>query len=261
MEIFYSKDVDGGLCRLDAEESGHCVRVLRHRVGDEIAVIDGEGSLMRCRLVDDSPKGAVAEVVSTEQDWGGHPYRLHLAVCPTKNLDRYEWFAEKACEVGVDEISPIVGEHSERRVLKTARLEKILISAAKQSLKGRIPAIRELQSVSDFIRQYGAPAGEASGVACGEANGGVSGEAGGTLRLIAYCFENKEVPRVSIKEVLERSEARDIIIMIGPEGDFSPEEARLAVSRGFIPVHLGTSRLRTETAAVTAAQAAYFRFM
>ncbi len=238
MEIFYSKNIDGNLCRLDAEESGHCLRVLRHRRGDEIAVIDGEGCLMRCRIVDDSPKCAVAEIIETVSDWGGHPYRLHLAVCPTKNMDRYEWFAEKACEVGVDEITPIVGEHSERRVFKGNRIEKILISAAKQSLKGRIPKLSEPLSVKDFVR----------------------GAEGG-LKLIAYCFEDETHPRISIREALEASDAKDIIVMIGPEGDFTREEAALAMECGFIPVHLGASRLRTETAALTAAEAVYFHFL
>ncbi len=256
MEIFYCKDIDGNLCRLDAEESGHCVRVLRHRRGDEISVIDGEGCLMRCRLVDDSPKGAVAEIVETTNDWGGHPYRLHLAVCPTKNMDRYEWFAEKACEVGVDVITPIIGEHSERRVFKGERVRKILVSAAKQSLKGRIPELAEPLSVKDFVRA-GAPAGEEG---AGPAEGAAAG-APGTLRLIAYCFEDESHPRVSIREALEASDAKDIIVMIGPEGDFSREEATLAMECGFIPVHLGASRLRTETAALTAAEAVYFHFM
>ncbi len=239
MELFYSRDIQGGICRLDQDESGHCVKVLRHRAGDEISVIDGCGTLYRCRIISDSPKGVEAAVVSHENDWGGHPYRLHLAVCPTKNNDRYEWFAEKACEIGLDELSPVIGEHSERRVLKTARIEKVLISAAKQSLKASVPSVNEPVSVKEFILNASKDA----------------------LRLIAYCFEDERVPRRSIKEVLDSSEAKEIIVMIGPEGDFSKAEAELALKQGFIPVHLGTSRLRTETAALTAASAAYFRYM
>ena len=239
MELFYSRDIQGGICRLDQDESGHCIKVLRHRCGDEISVIDGCGTLYRCRIISDSPKGVEAAVVSHENDWGGHPYRLHLAVCPTKNNDRYEWFAEKACEIGLDELSPVIGEHSERRVLKTARIEKVLISAAKQSLKASVPSVKEPVSVKEFILNASKD----------------------TLRLIAYCFEDDRVPRRSIKEVLDSSEAKEIIVMIGPEGDFSKAEAELALEQGFIPVHLGTSRLRTETAALTAASAAYFRYM
>ena len=241
MELFYSKDIEGGICRLDQDESGHCVRVLRHRSGDEISVIDGCGTLYRCRITSDSHKGVEAVVLESTEDWGVHPYRLHLAVCPTKNNDRYEWFAEKACEIGFDVLSPVIGEHSERRVLKTVRVEKILVSAAKQSLKAAVPTVNEPVSVKEFIKSH-------------------SNE-DGTLKLIAYCFEDENVPRRSIKEVLSGYEGKDIIVMIGPEGDFSAAEAEMALEAGFIPVHLGASRLRTETAALTAASAAYFRYM
>lgn len=248
MELFYSRDIEGGICRLDKDESGHCVKVLRHRVGDEISVIDGCGTMHRCRITSDSPKGVEAMVLEETPDWGGHPYRLHMAVCPTKNNDRYEWFVEKACEIGLDEVSPVIGEHSERRVFKTARVEKILVSAAKQSLKGAVPMVHEPVSVKEFIE--------------GMVGSGADGNgAGGSLKLIAYCFEDKRVPRRSITEVLSGYEGRDIIVLIGPEGDFSRAEAELAIQNGFIPVHLGESRLRTETAALTAVAAAYFRYL
>lgn len=240
MELFYSREIEGGICRLDKDESGHCIKVLRHRCGDEIAVIDGCGTLFRCRITSDSPKGVEAMVLGSEENWGAHPYRLHLAVCPTKNNDRYEWFAEKACEMGFDELSPIIGDHSERRILKTARVEKILVSAAKQSLKAAVPVVHEPVSVKDFITAYSTSSG---------------------IKLIAYCFEDENIPRKSIKDVLEESEAEEIIVMIGPEGDFSREEAQMALEAGFIPVHLGASRLRTETAALTAAASVYFHNM
>lgn len=239
MELFYSTDIEGSVCRLDADESGHCVKVLRHRTGDEISVIDGCGTLYHCRIVSDKHKGVEAVIMSSEENWGSHPYRLHLAVCPTKSNDRYEWFAEKACEIGFDELSPVIGEHSERKVLKTARVEKVLISAAKQSLKASVPKVNEPVSVKEFILN-------------------ASEEA---LKLMAYCFEDERVPRRSIKEVLDQNDGREIIVMIGPEGDFSKAEAEMALENGFIPVHLGSSRLRTETAALTAASAAYFRYM
>lgn len=316
MEIFYTENIEGNVCRLDADESAHCIRVLRHRCGDAISVIDGRGNLMKCRIVSDSPKGAEAEIMETLPDWGGHPYRLHLAVCPTKNNDRYEWFAEKACEIGADTIIPIIGEHSERKVFKTARIEKILVSAAKQSLKGGVPAVLGPMTVRDFIMEYGdipdntgkisGDTGEThSGNICRPVKPDESGHTGtsnmirpfegnGALRLIAYCFEDGSRPRISIKKALEALSCnskpgnpytacfpapqagtpipdkpgtssgkilRDICIMIGPEGDFSREEAALAISYGFIPVHLGASRLRTETAAVTAAEAVYFHYM
>lgn len=249
MELFFSRDIEGGICRLDQDESGHCIKVLRHRSGDEISVIDGMGTLYLCRITSDSHKGVEAVVLDSEQGWGSHPYRLHLAVCPTKNNDRYEWFAEKACEIGFDELSPVIGEHSERKVLKAQRVEKILVSAAKQSLKAVVPVVNEPVSVKEFI------------VGAGNSRTEVSGNDPHVLKLIAYCFEDESMPRISIKEALEGFGGTDVIVMIGPEGDFSDEEARMALEAGFIPVHLGASRLRTETAAVTAAAAVYFRYM
>lgn len=234
MEIFYSKQVSGGICRLDEEESGHCVKVLRHREGDEIFVIDGEGTLYTCRIIDASPKAAEAQILREEPDWGAHPYWLQMAVCPTKNLDRYEWFAEKATELGIDEIVPVIGEYSERKVFKTERLRRILLSASKQSLKGAIPEVAEPLSVRQFIESADPDA----------------------LRLICCCFEG-EVPRRSVNDVLKETGADRIIVLIGPEGDFSRDEAALAIEKGFIPVHLGPSRLRTETAALTAVEAVY----
>ena len=241
MELFYSRDIEGGICCLDQDESGHCIKVLRHRSGDEISVIDGCGTLYRCRITADSPKRVEAMVLDYVENWGGHPYRLHLAVCPTKNNDRFEWFAEKACEIGFDVLSPVFGDHSERKVLKTSRVEKILVSAAKQSLKAAVPQVNEPVSVKEFIKE-----------ASGDSE---------SLKLIAYCFEDQRVPRRSIKEVLNSFEGTDITVMIGPEGDFSRAEAEAALAAGFIPVHLGESRLRTETAALTAAASVYFRYM
>ena len=240
MELFYSQDIEGGIVRLNQDESGHCIKVLRHKCGDEISVIDGCGTLYKCRITSDSHKGVEAIVLESQCDWGGHPYSLHLAVCPTKNNDRYEWFAEKACEIGFDTLSPVIGDHSERRVLKIQRAEKILVSAAKQSLKAAVPLVNEPVSVKEFIKS-------------------TSGAEG--LKMIAYCFEDERVPRRSIREILEGYDGDEITVMIGPEGDFSKEEAEMALAAGFIPVHLGQSRLRTETAALTAAAAVYFRYM
>jgi len=281
MELFYSEDISGGRVRLDADESTHCVRVLRHRAGDEISVIDGRGTLLRCILEIADAKGAEARVVEETPGFGAHPYHLTMAVCPTKNLDRYEWFVEKATEIGVDVIAPVIGDRSERRVLKTERLHRLALSAAKQSLKAVVPQIQQVCSVRDFIASAPADA----------------------LKLICYCFD--DVERIPISGVL-RSEAaaaanlrfahpsqpigwvppvhettgghgfagstasdsaeqtiktgcdqNRIAILIGPEGDFSPEEATLARENGWIPVSLGESRLRTETAAVVAATAVY----
>lgn len=233
MELFFSDDIIDGRVRLDAEESTHCVRVLRHRAGDEISVIDGRGTLYRCVLDVADARGAEAGVVEAVPGFGAHPYRLTMAVCPTKNIDRYEWFVEKATEIGVDVVAPVIGERSERKVLKTDRLRRLTLSAAKQSLKGTVPQVAEPQSVRDFIA--GAPA-----------------EA---LKLICYCFD--DVERTPVTAALQPGSGRPVCILIGPEGDFSPEEAALARANGWIPVQLGPSRLRTETAALTAVTAVY----
>ncbi len=240
MEIFYAYEIEGCKAFLDPDESAHCVRVLRHRVGDEVTVVDGIGNMYSCRLTDDSSKGAAAEILGTVPGWGGHSYSLNMAVCPTKNNDRFEWFVEKATELGVDVISPVIGERSERKVFKAERPRKIALSAMKQSLKAKLPKMEEPVPVRDFILEH-------------------SGDSG--VRMICYCFEG-ETLRQSIKDVLKGLPSDSAItVLIGPEGDFSPEEARLAIEHGFVPVHLGSSRLRTETAAVTAVTACYLHFM
>ena len=239
MELFYAYQINGPVCRLDPEESAHCIKVLRHRTGDKIDVIDGEGTLLHCRLTDDNPKGAEAQVLTATADWHALPYHLTVGCCPTKNNDRFEWFVEKATELGVDRIVPLIGDRSERKVYKTDRADRIALSATKQSLKARIPVIAEPVSVKSFLKEE---------------------TPGASLRLIAYCFEG-ETKRTSIKQALQHFKGTDVTVLIGPEGDFSPEEAQLAIDQGYIPIHLGNSRLRTETAAVTAVEAVYLHFM
>jgi len=238
MELFYSDNISPDHIFLDAQEAQHCIKVLRHRSGDLINVIDGQGTLFTCRLEDDSVKNANALIVDRTEHWGSHAYQLTMAVCPTKNGDRYDWFMEKACEMGVDAIVPVIGEHSERKIFKTERGKKILVSAAKQSLKAAVPSLEEPISVMDFIRSCQSP-----------------------LRLIACCFEDQEHPRRSVKEVLAGSEATEIAVLIGPEGDFSEKELHAAIESGFVPVHLGDSRLRTETAALACVAAVYLNFI
>lgn len=237
MEIFWTDRIEAGLCLLGEEESAHCVRVLRHREGDNVCVIDGAGTMYECVLSQASPKAAVARIEKANPGWGSHPYRLEMAVCPTKNIDRYEWFVEKATEVGADRFVPVIGEHSERKVLKTERLRRIVLSAAKQSLKAAVPEISEPLTVKEFIASVAdSPA----------------------LKMIACCFEDESHPRTSVMQALSGTDRREYIVLIGPEGDFSREEVRLAIEAGFIPVHLGESRLRTETAALAAVFAAYY---
>ena len=238
MELFYSKTISEGGRVLDAEESGHCVKVLRHRVGDTIHVVDGHGLLYRCTIVDDDPRGVVFDVDEWVENYGSHDYWLRMAVCPPKNADRFEWFAEKATEIGVDVITPLFGDYSERRVFKPERVERLLVSAAKQSHKGAIPQLDEPLTVTEFLQQ--------------DHEG---------LKLICYCDEASG--KVDIKDALRTasfSGRSPITIMIGPEGDFSRAEVALALERGWQPVSLGDSRLRIETAALVATAAVYLHF-
>ena len=261
MEIFYTIDVANGLCTLTEEESRHCAKVLRHTVGDTINVIDGCGSLMECRIIECGKK-VVCSVEKVQENFGTHKYHLTMAVCPTKNIDRYEWFLEKATEMGVDVVVPVIGEHSERRIIKPERLEKILVSAAKQSLKGAIPVLEEAVPVKEFIKKCAA-AGDSSSAADVIA-------AGGEVKLIAYCGEQEKVTLAqAVQMACEKAAAAAtngpkagcvprLTILIGPEGDFSPAEVDAAIAAGFSPLTLGDSRLRTETAAVAAVAGVYF---
>ena len=232
MELFYGI-LDGDIIRLTEEESLHCVKVMRHRSGDTLDLSCGDGNLYHAVLEDASVKGASARITSVEENWGDRPYRLTIGCCPTKNNERFEWFVEKATEIGADSIVPLIGDRSERKVYKVDRARRIALSAAKQSLKTRIPEVPEPVTVKSFLE------------------GGFDG-----LGLIACCFDG-EAPRRGIREALAASPSRDVCILIGPEGDFSPEEVALAIEKGFVPVHLGSSRLRTETAAVYSAAAVY----
>lgn len=240
MELFYTTQVEGGLCTLTEEESRHCAKVLRHTAGDIINVIDGSGTLYTCRIME-CGRQVVCSVESFEEDFGAHGYHLTMAVCPTKNIDRYEWFMEKATEMGMDVVVPVMGEHSERRVVKPERLEKILVSAAKQSLKGAVPCLRDAITVKQFIKESSLLPG---------------------VKLIAHCGEGEKITlREAVAAAVEASDAHAkpcITILIGPEGDFSPAEVEAAVEAGFRPLTLGESRLRTETAAVAAVAGVYF---
>ena len=247
MELFYTQNICGNICSLDEQESVHCTRVLRHKPGDIINVIDGCGSLMKCRILSGNKNSTELEILEREEGFGTHNYYLTMAVCPTKNIDRYEWFLEKATEMGMDRVVPVIGEHSERKIVKSDRCEKILLSAAKQSLKGAVPVFEECCSVKKFIESFAAGKAEAAA----EVQPGTSG----VLKLIAYCGD---ATKLSVNEALNNymEEIKNgnafpqIAILIGPEGDFSQQEVDLAIANGFIPVHLGKSRLRTETAAV-----------
>ena len=225
---FYSPDIESSLL-LPEGESGHCCRVLRKRIGDEIEVTDGKGSIFRCRISDDRGKCVKLEIFEKKEELTPRPYRVVLAVAPTKSSDRMEWLAEKAVELGVDELVLVRCERSERKVLKPERLEKIMIAAMKQSLGTHLPIVGEMITFKQFIKSFSSD----------------------FQKFFGYCSD--EYPRKDF--VKEYKAGNNVVVMIGPEGDFTPEEANDAVANGYIPVTLGDRRLRTETAALFSAAA------
>lgn len=230
---FYAPEIERtGM--LPPDESRHCCKVLRHRCGDEICVIDGKGHFYNCRILDDDPRSTAIEIISASEipdHWG---VDITLAVAPTKNMDRIEWLTEKAVEIGVNRIVPVLCEHSERKVVKTERLVNIAVSAMKQSLKTRLPEISPLTPFKDFLKELSKLRG--------------SGYFDQTQLFIGYCDD--DFPRLSLAK--EYRPGDNVVILIGPEGDFSPAEVAEAVNAGFIPATFGDSRLRTETAALVA---------
>lgn len=214
---------------LPESDSQHCIRVLRMGAGDMIQVVDGNGHRLTCRIVDPHPKHALVEIVDSEEVAKPWNFGLTVAVAPTKHIDRMEWLLEKLIEIGIDRFVPLLCRHSERKEIKNERLEKIAVSAMKQSLKTFMPRIDAMTPISAFIKEF--------------ANSDC-------MKFVAYC--DADTPRrVLAKEIMP---ARDCVLLIGPEGDFAPAEIEAAVDAGFIPVTLGDSRLRTETAALAAAQ-------
>lgn len=208
---------------LDQDESKHCIKVLRKQVGDEINIIDGKGTFYKVNITSANPKKCEFEIIESTQEEKPKFHR-HLAIAPTKNMDRMEWLIEKATEIGIDEISFFQSFHSERKIIKIDRLEKKVISAMKQSIKAKKPKINEIQPLNQLFNSVNIK-----------------------NKFIAYVdFENK----THMKN--ELNNAQDTLILIGPEGDFTPEEVGLAIEKGFKKVSLGNSRLRTETAALAA---------
>lgn len=222
---FYAPDITDTLT-LPETESGHAVRVLRHRPGDEIEVVDGKGGLHICRILADHPKHVSVEIIRTEKLPKVWKPELTLAVAPTKNIDRMEWLTEKVVELGIDRIVPLVCERSERRVLRSDRLEKIAVSAMKQSLKAVMPRIDEPTPLSQFLKETSLESAQ---------------------KFVAWCDSESERTLLA-KMYVPNSDA---ILLIGPEGDFSPAEVDSALKAGYIPVSLGDNRLRTETAALS----------
>ena len=210
---------------LPESDSAHCARVLRMHAGDEIEVVDGCGHLLRCRILDAHPKRTAVEVIDTTDLPKVWPASITLAIAPTKHNDRMEWLVEKLVEIGIDRIVPLRCRYSERKDINVDRLQKIAVSAMKQSLKAVLPAIEPITPFAQFMQRCTAP-----------------------QRFIAYC--DPSIPRRLL--ATEYRPAIDTAILIGPEGDFSPEEITAAIAAGWAPISLGDNRLRTETAALVA---------
>ncbi|KPM49626.1 16S rRNA (uracil(1498)-N(3))-methyltransferase [Jiulongibacter sediminis] len=217
MQLFYRENF-AEVKQLDDTDSKHCIKVLRKNVGDEIWVTDGKGGMYHCRIEDANPKRTGLYILSEEQGFQKAKRRIHLAIAPTKNLDRITYLVEKATEIGISEISFILTSNSERKVVKTDRIERVAISAMKQSLKAYLPKVNEMISINQFLEENTA-----------------------SQRFVCHLSDLS-------KPLTEHKIESDVCLLVGPEGDFDPSELEMAAKAGFEQVSLGDSRLRTETA-------------
>ncbi len=224
MHLFYTPDIKSDNYTLNEEESKHCTKVLRLQKDDEIYLVDGKGGYYKAIISNTHPKKTELQILSVQQEFGKRNHYLHVAVAPTKNIERFEWFLEKATEIGIDEITPLICERSERKEVKWDRLNKVITSAVKQSIKAYHPKLNEPISFKKFITLDNS-----------------------SQKFVAHCIDS---PKKSLKDlVISKSK---YLITVGPEGDFTSTETELAISSGFLPITLGNSRLRTETAALEA---------
>jgi 16S rRNA (uracil1498-N3)-methyltransferase len=224
MQLFYAHSVVSKQAFLDTEETRHCTKTLRKKVGDIIALVDGQGGMYRAQIDIFDKKSCQLTIVETLVDAQKRDFKIHIAIAPTKNINRLEWFLEKTTEIGIDSITPILCQRSERKNIRLDRLQKIIVSAAKQSLKSQFPTLNELTKFKTFVQQTHP-----------------------YQKLIAHCNTADLIP---LKNSIQPQQ--DVLILIGPEGDFSEEEVALASEHGFGAISLGKSRLRTETAGIAA---------
>ena len=222
MQLFFTENTNDEFI-LPSEESKHITKVLRKKEGDKINFTDGKGNLIIAEITTSDIRKTRVKVIEKIEKEKQHNYYLHIAISPTKNIDRFEWFLEKSCEIGIDEITPIICERSERKIVKTERCNKILLSAMKQSLKYHLPKLNEGTSFKDFIKQ--------------DFEGS---------KYIAHCDKGEKT------ELRKEKKGNRILILIGPEGDFYLTEIEKSIQHNFNPISLGNSRLRTETAAIVA---------
>lgn len=224
MQLFYSPHITSGTFQLEETESKHLVRVLRKKMGDTVHFTNGKGFLFTCRIVDDHPKKCILEITEQQELASPLARNVHLVIAPTKNNDRIEWCVEKITEIGVQRITPIITENSERKKFKTDRIKRVAISAMKQSNQFHLPVIDEPISFDGLIK---------------EQSWAIS-----SSLLIAHCEEQEK------RDLVDLEVNQNVVLLIGPEGDFSPSEIQLAIEAGFQPVSLGSTRLRTETAGI-----------
>jgi 16S rRNA (uracil1498-N3)-methyltransferase len=224
MNIFYLPEFQSGDIILNEEESGHAVKVLRLKENDPVTLVDGKGNLLEGEITTAHPKKCRIKVLSVKEEFGKKNYRLHLAVAPAKNSDRMEWLVEKATEIGLNEFTPLICRYSERKQIHVNRLEKVAVAAMKQSLKAYLPIIHEIIPFEKFIS--------------------LNFQA---KKFIAHCAPGEKPHLFSLI-----CQKEDVLVLIGPEGDFSPDEIACAKQHGFQEISLGNSRLRTETAALAA---------
>ncbi len=226
-QLFFTQKIENGFAYLDEEEGRHLVTVLRRKPGDRLHLTDGRGYFYEAELTETGKKHAVARILHTKAADTGYSTPLHLAIAPTKQIERMEWLLEKATEMGIQAITLLHCQRSERDTVRLDRLEKVLVSAMKQSLRAHLPALHPMTRFSDFVKTAKAD-----------------------LRFIAWCAEQ---PLPHLKTQLQTG--KSTLVLIGPEGDFSPEEVQLAETAGFTGVSLGAARLRTETAGLLAVSA------
>ena len=231
MQIFYAPGLQGDSYTLDVKESRHCIRVMRMKKGDPVSLIDGKGNLFEGKISNPDQNECSITITGIVRGFEKRNYSLQIAISPLKNPERFEWFVEKSVEIGVDRITPLICHNTEKQSLKPERINNVIISAMKQSLKALKTEFDEKVSFNEFISRQNA-----------------------CIKMIAHCNEN--IQRKKISEVCDKNQ--DAVILIGPEGDFTEEEIKLASDSGFIPIHLGSSRLRTETAGIAACYSVYF---
>lgn len=226
MYIFFAPDITHSFYTLSETESKHCIKSMRLKQGAAVHLTDGKGNLYEAHITDDNSRACTLEITDKHYVGNTFPYHVHIAVAPTKNSDRYEWFVEKAVEIGISEITALICTNSEKPRIKTQRIERILIAALKQSLHCVLPVFHEETDFQHVVKN-----------------------AKETQKFIAYCGDD-ETPIPLLQHICKKN--MDTLVLIGPEGDFSPQEVQLAKQYDFIPVNLGKSRLRTETAALVA---------